>query len=65
MARIEEEIEKRKNRYDFISSRLSFSNSFWDDIGTLVLTSFKYSFKSGRLSSTQTQGIISILHKGN
>ena len=42
-----------------------FFKFFWADIGTLVLNSFKYSLKSGQLSPTQTQGIISNLPKGN
>lgn len=42
-----------------------FLKFFRVGIGEQIVKSFKYSLQSGRLSTTQTQGIISILPKRN
>lgn len=41
-----------------------FFKFFWSDIGSYIFNSFKCSLDSGILSHSQTQGIISILPKG-
>jgi hypothetical protein len=41
-----------------------FLKKFWLDIGPYVFNSFKCSLDSGKLSKSQTQGIISVLPKG-
>lgn len=42
-----------------------FFKFFWSDLSQFIEKSFQYSFKKGMLSNVQSQGIISILPKGN
>ena len=43
----------------------SFLNSFWQDIGHFIIRSINYSYDFGELSTTQKEGIITCLPKGD
>jgi len=42
-----------------------FYKMFWCKIGSMVIEAFNESFKSGDLSYTQKQGVITLIHKGS
>ena len=42
---------------------VEFYRLFWDDIGQIMVDSFKYAFKKGSLSINQKLGIISLIPK--
>ena len=44
---------------------IEFIKYFWSIIGTTVTNSFNDSFLSGNLSFSQSQGVITLIHKGN
>ena len=48
-----------------MGSQVNFFKFFWSDIGRFLIRSLNYAFKHGHLSITQSQGIVSILPKGD
>lgn len=42
-----------------------FYNFFWKDVGDFLLKSLNFGYKKGKLSITQTQGLITCIPKGN
>lgn len=56
----------KRNKKKLVSRfTAEFFKFFWSDLSQFIEKSFEYSFKKGMLSNVQSQGILSILPKGN
>ena len=43
---------------------VNFCKFFWKDLGVYLVRSINYGLKAGKLSTTQTQGLITCIPKG-